>query len=199
MKNYWILLAGILLAGGSAEALEFRQARKQMGALKVFDLKKPVIELSGKSGVQNKKSYYVCGSLYLASPQDFRGKQLRVKAAALQGAEKLTYFYIRAYNQGSRKPVWSAFSLNSPFAGSSSREFTVYHGGASDMGWEGAVVSGEQPDKVDRIEFWGATQADHQAIQLRIQDIVLEKVPAESGVLIRQARKQQGDLKVVDL
>ena len=88
MKNYWILLAGILLAGGSAEALEFRQARKQMGALKVLDLKKPVIELSGKSGAQNKKSYYVCGSLYLASPQDFRGKQLRVKAAALQGAEK---------------------------------------------------------------------------------------------------------------
>ncbi len=199
MKNYWILLAGILLAGGSAEALEFRQARKQMGALKVLDLKKPVIELSGKSGAQNKKSYYVCGSLYLASPQDFRGKQLRVKAAALQGAEKLNYFYIRAYNQGSRKPVWSAFSLNSPFAGSSSREFTVYHGGAADMGWEGAVVSGEQPDKVDRIEFWGATQADHQAVQLRIQDIVLEKVPAESGVLIRQARKQQGDLKVVDL
>ena len=199
MKLHWFLLGVFLLASGNVTALEFRQARKQMGELTVIDLKKPVIELSGRSGLQDKKSYYVVGSLYLASPLDFRGKQLRVKAEALQGAEQLSCFYIRAYNRGSRKPVWSAFSWNSPFAGKHSREFAVYQGGGTDLGWEGAIVSGEQPDKVDRIEIWAATQADHQPIRLRVQDFVLMEEPAGKPLTFHQTRKQQGDLKVVDM
>ena len=103
----------------------------------------------------------------------------------MQGAKQLIYFYIRVYNRGSRKPVWSAFAHSYPFSKTASRDFAIYQDGTTGLIWESAVVTGEPADKVERIEILAATQEDQQDIRLRVQDFVLEKEPPEVAQEVR--------------
>ena len=186
MKKYWYSLIALLLFAGSVDAWEVRQIRRQQGDLTVVDQQKPVFEISGKSGEQKGKSYYLSASIYLAKTQDWRGKQLRLKAEALEGAKQLKAFYVRAYNQDTpRKPVWSAFIWSSPFREKAIREFAVCQDSAKGLDWEDAVVTGTLPTAVNRIEILVATQSDHQPLRLRFQDFTVEDAPTES---LKEAR-----------
>ncbi|MGE4563557.1 MAG: heparinase II/III family protein [Victivallaceae bacterium] len=173
------LFAALLCAGGiiTAPAADFfrpDQLKKESGEITVIDQSgRKAIRLGGKTGTNSGNSaQYRTGSIVFAEPVDLTGKQLRFKASSTT-PDALLALYIRAYNQGETKPVWSALNYANPFAGGEI-ECIVRPDAKGVLNWEPGAVSGAAPAKVNRIQFWLGSRSENAPLEAKFYDFVIE-------------------------
>ena len=112
----------------------------------------------------------------LKKPVALEGKALQI---ALRSSRPCGGLYVRFYNQGAKKPVWSLCSWNTPVRGDW-QNVPLQRGGSRLLSWEAdAVDAGAKADRIDRIEvIIGEQKASGQVYDLEIGAVSLT-VPTE--------------------
>ena len=93
---------------------------------------------------------------FLKKPIALEGKALNI---SLRGDQPAKGLYVRFYNKGAKKPVWSlcSWSMRIP---KTAREYRLQRGGADGFNWETAAVDADaKADNIDRIEIIIGEQA----------------------------------------
>ena len=172
----------------AAESFQISGVRQLRAETKLISKSGPIVDLIGKSGKQNGKSYYVAGSLLLPEPIDLRGKEFHFTADALRGATSVVGLFIRMFNAGERKPAWSHCTWNFPFRKFAQSQFTTFREGGSNVEWETHVLSGSEAAKINRIEFHIATQMDNKDLQIRFSNFRVQELTPLSQEEIRSRK-----------
>ena len=174
MQRFLLTLAILIIAGTAKSedilaGLNLTQLKKETGDINLaVSNNQKCVMISGKSGEKKEVSYYFSGSIMLPTPISLAGKTLKIIAASgnIPGS-----FYLRAYNHGENKPVWS-FLSRSKILKSSPDEFTFTAGRDSILKWEPAMVNGQTANQVDRIQFLIGTAAGNTPVNVTISSIM---------------------------
>ncbi len=175
-RKKWFLMCALALplaqAADLLANLSSGQLQKDIGNVKVIKVDgKNAIELSGVTGPKKANNLYLQFSLKLDTPISLEGKTLQVKAFSKVPSPG---FYVRAYNSGEKKAVWSFLSWNSR-VGTAESTINVTGGRSDLLQWEPGMTTGGKPDKVDRIQFYIGTPEGGKAVDLVITG--LQDVP----------------------
>lgn len=148
--------------------------RQESGKIAVQENQgKPVFLLSGTTALNvGPAAQYRSGAIEFAKPLDLTGKQIRFRARSAT-PDKILALYVRAYNEGQRKPVWSALNYASPFSRGEVECILVPEGGRT-LVWEPKVVSGEPANKVKTIQFLLGSRTENAPIAAEFYDFVVE-------------------------
>ena len=118
--------------------------------------------------------------LKLAKPVDMQGRILSFEA---KGDRAPKGFYVRLYNAGQKKPVWSFVNWKK-VNGNNWKKFSLQKGYCSQLTWETGVVAGVPADKVDRIEIIGGEYNKKSAVvDLEFRNIrITEGIPKKNSL-----------------
>ena len=119
--------------------------------------------------------------LKLDAPVDMRGKALSFE---VRSDEKPAGLYVRLYNAGEKKPVWSFIDWRG-VSGKEWKRLSFEEGSGGRLQWETGVISGAPADKVVRVEIIGGEYKKKAlaAVDLRIRDIqILQGTPSSGGI-----------------
>lgn len=162
-----VLLAGItagatdLLANLAADRL-----KKGTGTVEIVTLDgKPAIRLVWRTPKNTgEKSAYAHFSLLIPESVSLENQTLNITAVS---QNKVPGFYVRVFSGENPKPVWGFMSWDGILS-EKPLELRLSAGKGTPMKWEGWGVSGEKPDRVNRIEFQIGTKAPDAELDLLI-------------------------------
>ena len=141
-----------------------------------------------------KQNKYSGLTFFLKKPVALEGKALIL---TLSGKQPARGIYVRLYNKGAKKPVWSLNSWGAPIK-TDKNEFRIQRDGGSGLNWEpGVIEQGEKADKVDRIEIIiGEHAASDKTFDLEIGGAAKIAVPTEQ---LAKLTKVTPLLRTIDL
>ncbi|MBL8995652.1 MAG: heparinase II/III family protein, partial [Spirochaetia bacterium] len=138
------------------------------------------IKVSGTTPTaESKYAKYLTFSIKLPAPIDMRGKELRYRANVSEPA-KIIAHYVRLYNQGEDKPCWSHLNYATPFKSGPLHIAVRKNGSELPMEWEAARANGQEPSKVDRIQFWFGTPQAGLTFNASVEGLDIQNAKIEA-------------------
>ena len=128
-----------------------------------------------------KSAQYCRMVLYFKNPVDLRNRTLSFKAAS-ETPEKILAFYVRAFGSNPKKPDASFNKYSAFFKNQDPMQFQIRaQKNLPPLSWEPAVVTGQAPDAVTKLQILVGTRSANSPIQLTLSDLQLSDAAAPTG------------------
>lgn len=154
-----------------------------------------VIELKGttEGNDKNKGNKYLNCSIDLPEAVDLTGKALVVRAKT-DTPDVLVGFYVRAFNEGNNKTPALSYNIWKPVLKTDYIDIMLIPGENGLLQWEKAVVSGDAPNAVKRLQFHIGTPKELAEMNLKIKSV---KVIDDPRVVFKTATAGLGEFKAI--
>ena len=133
------------------------------------------VRLSRMLNSTGKGNEYIDCEIRLPQTVDLTGKALVVRVQT-DTPDVLKGFYVRAYNGGEKKPALS-FNIWKPLLVENYLDVIVIPGKDGQMLWEGKVVSGTEPNRIDRLSFHAGSNVRGKEMTFRIKSVKVIESP----------------------